>query len=54
MENLYDFYFHFNIYTGEWNAFLTSEVSEYGNQKNGTIVFKDADINKLIDKLKTL
>jgi hypothetical protein len=57
MENLYDFYFHHNIYTNEWNAFLRSEASLYmsGIEPNPEYsIFRDKDINVLIDKIKSL
>jgi hypothetical protein len=57
MENLYDFYFHFNIYTKEWNAFLRSESNLYmsGIEPNPEYsVFRDKDINKLVEKISML
>lgn len=57
MENLYDFYFHYNIYTKEWNAFLRSESNLYmsGVRPDPEYsIFRDADINKLIEKISTL
>jgi hypothetical protein len=57
MENLYDYYFHFNHYTGEWNAFLRSESNLYmsGVKPNFEYaIFTNTDINKLIDKISEL
>lgn len=55
MENLYDFFLHFNIYTNEWNAFLRSESNLYmGGINQNVAVFKDKDINKLIEKISSL
>jgi hypothetical protein len=48
-ENLYDYYFHFNIYTDEWNAVKRTDAVEY---LNGTLdknsVLKNTNINNLI------
>ena len=53
MENLYDYFLHYNIYTEEWNAILRDESSYYLN-KNSVVVFSDKDINKLIEKISSL
>ena len=50
MENLYDYYFHYNIYTKEWNAFLRTENSKYLN--GDTKVYSDQNVNNLIKKIK--
>jgi hypothetical protein len=57
MENLYDYFLHYNIYTKEWNAILRNESNKYLNGKYGSgfdstvVVFTDTDINKLIEKV---
>jgi len=53
MENLYDYYFHFNIYTEEWNAFPRGE-NYMGNIERKNTVYTNRDLNKLIDKIKEL
>lgn len=55
MENLYDYFFHYNIYTEEWNAILRDETTKYmgGGVENG-VIFSDKDINKLIEKISSL
>ena len=52
MENLYDYYLHYNIYTKEWNAFLITEASKYMN--GDTVVYSDQNINNLIKKIKEI
>lgn len=52
MENLYDYYLHYNIYTKEWNAFLRTEASKYMN--GDTVVYSDQNINNLIKKIKEI
>ena len=55
MENLYDYFLHYNIYTEEWNAILRNESSQYMNGVNrDTAIFADKDINKLIEKINSL
>lgn len=57
MENLHDFYFHFNIYTNKWNAFLRSDSNLYMNgfEPNPDYsLFSDENINKIIDKIISL
>jgi hypothetical protein len=55
MENLYDYFLHFNVYTNEWNAFLRSETNLYMNGTNKeSVVFSNSDINKLIEKINSL
>jgi len=57
MENLYNFYFHYNGYTNEWNAFLRSEANLYMSgiePKTEFVIFRDKDINKLIEKINSL
>ena len=55
MENLYDYLFHYNIYTHEWNAFLRDEHNLYmGVDNSGAIIYRDKDINKLIEKISSL
>lgn len=49
MDNLYDYFFHFNIYTKEWNAVKRDVANQY---LNGTLdrtqVKKSKNINDLI------
>jgi len=52
MENLYHYYFHYNIYTGEWCAFLRSEAPKHLNGRMEA--FYDKDINNLIETIKKL
>lgn len=51
-DNLYDYYFHFNIYTEEWNAVKRTQANEY---LNGALkdneVLKNTNINNLIKYL---
>lgn len=54
MENLYDYFLHYNIYTEEWNAILRTEYNLYLNGKNNAEVLKDKDINILIEKITSL
>lgn len=54
MENLYDYFLHYNIYTEEWNAILRTEYNLYLNGENNTEVLKDKDINGLIEKITSL
>jgi hypothetical protein len=53
MENLYDYYLHYNIYTEEWNAFSREENYMGGTKKKKT-VYSNRDLNKLIDEIKNL
>ena len=32
MENLYDYFLHYNIYTEEWNAILRGKTNKYMNE----------------------
>lgn len=52
MENLYDYFLHYNIYTEEWNAILREESNKYMSGKDSII--SDKDINKLVEKICTL
>lgn len=53
MDNLYDYYLHFNIYTKEWNAFKRDVANQY---LNGTLdktqVKKSKNVNDLIKLIK--
>lgn len=53
MENLYDYYFHYNIYTDEWNAFSRDDVYMSGVEPKKKI-YSNRDLNKLIDEIKNL
>jgi len=53
MENLYDYYFHYNNYTGEWNAFSREECY-MGGTKTKKKIYTNRDLNKLIDEIKNL
>lgn len=50
MDNLYDWYFHFNHYTGYWNAVKRDKTTEY---MNGTLkpddILKSKNIKDLIN-----
>lgn len=52
MENLYDYFLHYNIYTEEWNAILRDKTNKYMNEN--VVVFSDKDVNKLIEKISSL
>jgi hypothetical protein len=54
MENLYDYFLHYNIYTEEWNAILRTEYNLYLNGENNAEVLRDKDINGLIEKITSL
>jgi len=54
MENLYDYFLHYNIYTEEWNAILRSESNKYMGGVENAVVVSDKDINKLIEKISSL
>ena len=54
MENLYDYFLHYNIYTEEWNAILRDESNQYMGGIKDVAVFTDKDINKLIEKISSL
>lgn len=51
-DKLYDYYFHFNIYTKKWNAVKRTQANQY---LNGTLqktdVLEHENMNKLISKL---
>ena len=51
MENLYDYFLHYNIYTEEWNAILRNESNQYMGGVKDVVLFTDKDINKLIEKI---
>ena len=53
MENLYDYFLHYNIYTEEWNAILRTGYNTYLNGGK-TEVIKDKDIKGLIEKITSL
>lgn len=54
MENLYDYYFHYNIYTKEWKAILRNETNQYMGGVKDVAIFTNKDINKLIEKINSL
>jgi hypothetical protein len=54
MENLYDYFLHYNIYTEEWNAILRTEYNLYLNNTSQIEVITDKDINGLIEKITSL
>ena len=54
MENLYDYFLHYNIYTEEWNAILRNESNQYMGGVKDVVLFTDKDINKLIEKINSL
>ena len=51
-DKLYDYLFHYNIYTGYWHAFKRDQVNDHfnGTLKKGDIL-KDKNKDKLISKL---
>lgn len=55
MDNLYDYFLHYNIYTKEWNAVSRDKANQY---LNGTLDKKDVikykDIGDLIKYIQTL
>jgi hypothetical protein len=51
IENLYDYFLHYNIYTKEWNAILRTESNRYMGGIEDVVVFSSKDINKLIEKI---
>jgi len=51
IENLYDYFLHYNIYTKEWNAILRTESNKYMGGIEDVVVFSSKDINKLIEKI---
>jgi len=54
MENLYDYFLHYNIYTKEWNAILRNESNKYMGGIEDVIVSSNKDINKLIENISSL
>lgn len=54
MENLYGYYFHYNIYTNEWNALTREESVKYLNGIKMDSLIKDKDIKVLIERVKKL
>jgi len=54
MENLYDYFLHYNIYTEEWNAVLRSESNKYMAGIEQISILTDKDINRLIEKIGSL
>ena len=50
MDNLYDYFLHYNVYTENWNAVKRNVSNQY---LNGTLpvgkVIKNKDVNKLIE-----
>ena len=53
MENLYDYFLHYNIYTEEWNAILRSESNRYMSGISNDVI-TDKDLDKLIEKISSL
>lgn len=53
MENLYDYFLHYNIYTEEWNAILRTECSTYLNSDSAEML-KDKNLDTLIEKITSL
>ena len=54
MENLYDYFLHYNIYTEEWNAILRNETNHYMGGVKDVVILTDKDVNKLIEKISSL
>ncbi len=53
MENLYDYFLHYNIYTEEWNAILRTECGTYLNS-DSTEMLKDKNLDTLIEQITSL
>lgn len=52
MKNLYNYFLHFNEYTGEWNAFKREESNLYlTNMKDMKTLISDKDINEVIKQV---
>lgn len=52
MDKLYDYFFHYNPYTGYWNAFRREKYPDYMNGKlKADEVLKNKDVNKLVSYL---
>jgi hypothetical protein len=54
MENLYDYFLHYNIYTEEWNAILRTEYNQYLNSGCKAEIISDKTIDGLITKITSL
>ena len=54
MENLYDYFLHYNIYSEEWNAILRNETNQSMGGVKDVAIFTNKDINKLIEKINSL
>lgn len=53
MHELYDYFLHYNSYTGYWNAVKRDQANQYLNGKlTDKEVKKDKDINVLIKLIK--
>ena len=48
MDELYKYFFHFNIYTKEWNAFKRENAGKYLNDYNDPDILRAEDINTII------
>jgi hypothetical protein len=49
MENLYDFLFHYNSFTKQWNAIPREKISEYWNNRKTEGVLSSSSINTLME-----
>jgi hypothetical protein len=49
MEELYDYVFHYNPYTGIWNAIPREDYTEYWNNSSLSSVIKSKNLNTLIE-----
>jgi hypothetical protein len=52
MENTYDYLFHYNPYTGKWNAFKREHYNDYFNGKDVESLIENKDIDKIITTIK--
>ena len=55
MERLYDYYLHYNQYTGYWTGVKRGETNDY---HNGTLdpkkIFRNKDVNELIKSISII
>ena len=51
MEKTYNYIFHYNHYTGLWNAIPRDLYNDYWNGSDIKGVLKSKDINTLVDNI---
>jgi len=49
MESLYDFLFHYNSFTKQWNAIPREKINEYWNNRKTEGVLTSSNIKTLIE-----